>query len=116
MIILRLFPVILSTILFAAHVLRFNGLFWAIAVLLLLLTLLFRKPWIIRFWQILLSFAALKWVIITIELIQMRIAFDMPYLRLVVILFTVIIFNVFTIAWLESGKIKAHYQGEGEEV
>ena len=96
MIILRLLSLIISTLLFAAHVMRFNEPSWAMAVLGLLLTLFIPRPWIIRFWQIILALATLKWVMITIELIQMRFAFEMPYFRLAIILIAVIIFNLLT--------------------
>jgi hypothetical protein len=112
MIFIRLLPVILSTLLYAAHVLRFNGLPVAVMVLILLLTLFIRKPWIIRLWQILLAFAALKWVIITVELVQMRINFEIPYLRLAIILIIVAVLNLFTVFWLQNKKIKKFY-GDG---
>jgi len=116
MIVLRLLPVIFSTLLFAAHVLRFNGLYWTIAILALLFTLFIRKPWIIRLWQILLGLAALKWGMVTIELIHIRIAFDIPYTRLTIILILVIIFNVFTVLWLQNKKIRRFYRGRDSEV
>ena len=116
MIVLRLLPVILSTLLFTAHLMRFNGFPLAIVVITLLLTLFIRKSRIIRLWQILLALAALKWVIIAIELIHMRIAFDLPYLRLAIILIAVVIFNVFSIFWLQNRKIQSFYRNGGEEL
>ena len=116
MITLRLVPVILSTLLFAAHVMRFNGPLWAMMVLGILLTLFIRKPWIIRLWQVLLTFATLKWVTIAIELVQMRIAFEMPYLRLAVILIAVVTFNVFAIIWMQDEKIRDFYRVREKEV
>lgn len=116
MILLRLLPVIISTLLSAAHVMRFNGPIRAMTVLGILLTLFIRKPWIIRLWQVLLTFATLKWVTIAIELVQMRIAFEMPYLWLAVILIAVITFNAFAIIWMQNEKIRVFYSVIEKEV
>jgi hypothetical protein len=57
----------------------------------------------------------MKWVIITFELIQMRLAFNMPYLRLAVILFAVAGINLFAVFWLQNHRNKAFYGSKGLE-
>jgi hypothetical protein len=59
MIVIRLIPVFISTLLFAAHVMRIHGSFWAIPVIALLLTFIIRKPRIIRFWQFFMALATI---------------------------------------------------------
>lgn len=106
---LRLLPVIISALLFAAHILRFYGLLWAAVVLVPLITLLIRKPWTIRLWQILLALAIVVWLNVAIELVQARMALDAPWLRLAIILSTVISFNLFSLIWLENKTIRSFY-------
>ncbi|MBL7047175.1 MAG: hypothetical protein ISR95_06050 [Candidatus Marinimicrobia bacterium] len=103
-------PVILSTLLIAAHLSRHYSNLIAFVGLILLLTLLIRKPWIPRLWQGLLSIAVVEWIITTVELVQFRWIHQEPWLRLLVILSSVILFNIFSIIWLENRKIKSYYQ------
>jgi len=110
MIFVRLLPVILSTILIAAHVLRFHGIIEAIAVLLLLLSLLLKRKLILRLWQAFLAFGVIMWIRTTIELVSLRMAMDAPWLRLTLILAAVTSFTLFAIFWLENNKIKQRYR------
>jgi hypothetical protein len=94
---------------------RFNGRLWALAILALLFTL-----FIIKFLdhQNLADSACLcpsEMGHPALELIQMRFAFDMPYLRLAVILGMVAGFSLFAVFWLQNLKIKAFYEGEDRE-
>ena len=109
MIILRLLPLIFAQLLFAAHIMRLNGLMWALLVLLLLFTLFIRRNWIVQFWQMIAALATLEWIRITIVIVQLRLAVEMPYARLLIIMGAVILFNLFVIYWLQRPKIKAFY-------
>ncbi len=114
MLILRLLPLIISTLLFAAHIMRFHGLNWAVLPILLLLTLFVRKNWIRRMWQGLMLLAALVWIDITIDLIHFRITAEQDYLRLAVIMIAVILFTIFSGVMLENRKLKERYGAHAE--
>ena len=105
----RLLPVIFATILFAAHIMRFTSLYPALAVLALLATLFIRKNWIPYMWQILTGLAIIEWLRTTIMFVQMRLDVGLPYLRLLVIMGVVILFNVYVLISLRNKKLQAFY-------
>jgi hypothetical protein len=110
MIVVRLLPVIISALLISAHILRFHGLTATILCLSLLITLCFRNPWTLRMWQIFLSIAALIWVWTTVNLVHLRVELGLPWVRLAIILISVIVFTLFTVIWLETKSLKAFYR------
>ncbi len=112
MTILRLLPTFLATLLMAAHVMRFNGLIPAVLTLLLLLTLLVRKAWVLKLWQGLLAVAILIWLNTAYNLIQIRIAHDAAWLRLALILGLVTLVNVLAIFVLRTRKLQSRYQAD----
>ncbi len=105
----RLLPVIISDILLAAHFLRFYGFIPAVIILLLLLTLILRRKWIPRLWQGLLFIGTLMWIDTTANLLQIRLAMEMPWMRLLVIMGAVILFTIFSGFWLENKKLKSYF-------
>ncbi len=105
----RFLPFIIADLLFAAHVLRFSGLVPALAIVLLLATLFIRKPWIPRMWQVLLMLAVVEWLRVTAMFVRYRVAMEMPYVRLMIIMGMVVLFFVFTIFWWQNKKIQAFY-------
>ncbi|MEJ2053063.1 MAG: hypothetical protein P8X42_04000 [Calditrichaceae bacterium] len=109
MIIVRLLPLIFAQLLLAAHIMRSQGLIWAIIVLFLLMTLFIRRGWIIRFWQIIIGLAAIEWIRTTLIITHLRINIDMPYTRMLVIMIAVILYNLFVIYWLQRPVISDHY-------
>ena len=109
MLIIRLLPLIFAQLLFAAHIMRSFGMIWAMVVLSLLLTLFIRREWITRLWQIIIAFEVVEWIRTTIVIVQLRLAVEMPYLRLLIIMGTVILFNLFVIYWLQKPKVRAIY-------
>lgn len=111
MIFLRLLPAIFSTLLFAAHFSRVGNNFLAIIILLLLATLFIRKEVILGAWQIFLAFAGLVWIFVAIGYIQLRIAGEMPWLRLAIIMGGIVLFNFFSAWWMGRPKIKSFYTG-----
>ncbi len=115
MIFVRLFPVIFSMMLFAAHFLRFSGLPTATVSLLLLLTLFIRRPWVLRFWQVVMLFATLMWIDTTFNLVHQRVEMGTPWGRLAIIMGVVIAFTVFSGIWLENKKIKSFYHKESSD-
>ena len=115
MLFIRLLPLILSTLLAAAHVMRFYGLAAAILVLLLLGTLFIRNIWTLKFWQLLQGGFAVMWISITINFIQIRIALNTSWLRLGIIMSVVTLFTIFSGLWLENKKIKLAYNHKKNE-
>ncbi len=109
MMFLRLLPTILSTVLIAAHVLRFYGLQTAIPIVLLLITLFIKNKFILRFWQFLLSVGIIMWIQATTGFVQMRLTMHQPWVRLVLILGAVILFTLYSIFSLENKKLKERY-------
>ncbi len=110
MLVLRLLPVIFADLLFAAHVMRFNGLYWALVVVALIPTLLIRNKWIPKVWQVLAGLTIIEWIRTTMMLVQMRLAVELPYGRLLLIMSAVILFNLFVLFWLRSKKLVAYYK------
>ena len=105
----RLLPVLFSTLLISAHFMRAYGNLIGSLFLLLLFTLFIRKTWIIRLWQVLLSLAAITWVFTTINLVNLRIEMQEPWIRLMLILGVIILLTIFSIFWMENSKIKNHF-------
>ena len=110
MILVRLLPLILATLLFAAHIMRFNGLPAALLVLALLVTLFIPRSWILNLWQVLIGLALIEWLRTAIILIKMRLVLDLPYVRLALIMAAVILFNGFVIYWLNHKKLRRFYK------
>ena len=109
MLIIRLLPLILAQLLFAAHIMRSFGILWATVVLIPLFTLFISRDWITRLWQIIIAFEVVEWIRTTIVIVQLRLAVDMPYIRLLIIMGAVILFNLFVIYWLRRPIIINFY-------
>ncbi len=106
---LRLFPLIFSTLLFAAHLLRFYGYFYPALLLALLLTLLIRKKQVIRVWRWFLLIAGVVWIKITVSLVLLRIDQQKPWLRLLIIMSAVVLFNFLSILPTRTKKVREFY-------
>ncbi|APF18953.1 hypothetical protein Calab_3307 [Caldithrix abyssi DSM 13497] len=111
---LRFLPMIFADLLFAAHVMRFQGLYPALAVVLLLGTLFIRRAWVPGLWQVLLLLAIGEWLRVTAMFIRFRLAMDLPYIRLLIIMGLVILFFVFVIFWWQNDKIQAYFKNKSE--
>lgn len=89
----RLLPVIFSFLLFGAHILRAGEPVLAAAWSVLLLLLAVRRWWVPPVMQALLAVAVIEWLRTLYLLVSMRLAFDMPSGRLVLILGAVAAFT-----------------------
>ncbi|HHE54615.1 MAG TPA: hypothetical protein ENL21_02455 [Caldithrix abyssi] len=105
----RLLLMILADVLFAAHILRFNGIVPALLIILFAFTLLIRRPVIPKIWQILLLLSIGEWIRVTSMFVRYRLVMDMPYVRLLIIMALVILFFVFVIFWWNNQKIQEFY-------
>lgn len=106
----RLLPLILADLLLAAHFLRFGGFSPAALALLFLITLFIRRSWIIRLWQALMFVATLVWIDTAIKLIRLRLALDLPWIRLAIIMALVIALTAFAGFWTENKRIKNYFR------
>jgi len=91
---LRLLPATFSCLLIAAHFHRAGITYIAILCLLLPVLLLVNRHWSIRTMQLLLVSFALEWLRTLFNLVHIRMDYDMPWLRLAIILGIVTIFTI----------------------
>lgn len=107
---LKLFPVILSFLLLAAHFYRSGQLVFTALCLAMLLLLFLKKSWIPRLFQVVLLLGALEWLRSLYFLAAMRIAWDQPWTRLAVILGAVAIFTAISGLVFQSRALTAMYR------
>jgi len=112
MMFVRLFPVVLSAVLLAAHFLRYGALLLALAVLLLPLLLLERRPWVPRLMQVLLLVGALVWVRTGVALARERMARGEPWTRMAVILVAVALVTGLSALVFRLPAVRTRYQGD----
>ncbi len=105
----KVFPIIFSTLLFTAHLLRLYGYVPPILLMMLCFSLVLEKRWILRFWQALLTIFSLLWIIITINLVLDRIEKNMPWERLLLIMGALILINLLSLLWTNSASLKKIY-------
>jgi hypothetical protein len=91
---LYLIPVILSLWVMAAHELRSWNLPVVALLLLMPLLLLIKRRWVVRVMQITLLIGALEWLRTMVLLTNMRQEEGEPWVRMVVILGSVMVFTV----------------------
>lgn len=92
------FPIV-ATLMLAAHFYRTGGPGPALAVLLLPLLLMIRRRWGSQVLGILLGAGALEWIRTLVRIAMIRARFDMPWIRMSLILGAVAIFTGFA-AWV----------------
>ena len=110
---LRLIPVLLSFLVLAAHFYR-GGNDVLVAVSLLLPLLLFiRKPWVPGVIQVALLLGALEWLHTLWFIAQMRMEFDMPWMRMAFILGGVALFTALAALVFFSRGLRSRYSGRG---
>lgn len=111
--IFRLFPVILSFLLLAAHYYRAGSPVLTGACIGILVLLFFRKPWVPRLFQVLLVLGSLEWLRSLYYFAAMRIAWDQPWARLALILGGVALFTLLSALVFEYQKLKKLYRRDG---
>jgi hypothetical protein len=85
----RLLPVLLSSLLLAAHFFRFGHLFLVLLSLIFPALLWIRKRWAVRVVQGILVIGSIEWLRTLLVFVNIRIAVGEPWVRLVLILGTV---------------------------
>lgn len=99
---LLLLPPVLSALLLAAHLWRAGWLSAGLAVGVLPLLLIVRRPWSLRLLQLTLALGVFEWVRTIYLLVTARRLADLPYARMAVILGTVAALTLVSMSLLES--------------
>ncbi|MBE0595251.1 MAG: hypothetical protein IH616_22915 [Gemmatimonadales bacterium] len=112
MMLLRLFPVILSFVVLAAHFSRHDIRLLALACLAVPALLLVRRPWVPRALQWLLVLGALEWMRTTAVLVSRRITAGEDWLRMAAILVTVATLTLVSTLVFRARAVREHYASE----
>jgi ferredoxin len=112
--VIRLVPAILCALLTGAHILRFQGPVAAAGFLLLPGLFLLRMRWVLSAARGLLVAGTLAWVLITVRLIQARLATGGPWPRLVLILSAVTALHLIATLLLRGDRLESRYIGRPE--
>lgn len=105
---LRIVLIILSMILLGAHFSRHNAPALVWICLLLPVLLLFRKKWISNMIQFILFLGTLEWIRTLIQLVQIRQAAGQPWIRLIFILGSVVLFTFISLLLFRNPKLQEH--------
>jgi hypothetical protein len=106
---LRLTPVFLSALLFAAHFSRAGNLLMTVVSLAAPAILLIRRPWIARTAQVALMLGALEWVRTLIAIAARRQEMGEPWLRMAVILGIVALVTAVSATVFQTRALRARY-------
>jgi hypothetical protein len=105
----RVIPLLLTSLLLAAHFLRDGNLVLTLICVLIPLLLLIKKRWSWLVVQLFAYVGAVIWLYTTVAMVQQRIFWGMPWVRLVMILGGVALFTAWAGFLLNSSRIKEIY-------
>ena len=114
-VVLRLIPVILSSMLLAAHFSRTGSSVLSLAAIALPFLLLVRKPWAARTVQLALVLGGLEWLRAAWGYVQQRMALGEPWTRLLVILGVVALFTWASALVFRSSRLRPIWFGSEVE-
>jgi hypothetical protein len=106
---LKLLPVILSFLLLGAHFYRAGQLALVMVAILLMMLLAFRKTWLPRLIQLALLLGALEWLRTAYMFMQIRIHYDLPWVRMAIILGTVSLLTALSGLVFRSKSLRKRY-------
>ena len=92
--VIRSIPAFLSFLLMAAHFHRAEAPLLVMISLLSTCLLFFNRPWSIRIVQLLLFLSSIEWFITILHLVQLRQEAGLPWIRLAIILGSVLLFTL----------------------
>jgi hypothetical protein len=110
--VLRLFPVVLSFLLLAAHFYRAGYPVLTVVSIGVLFLLFLRKPWVPRLFQGLLILGAMEWLRSLYFFAAMRIAWDQPWTRLAIILGAVALFTALSGLVFRNKTLRSFYHAD----
>jgi hypothetical protein len=101
---------VLALLLLAAHLLHAGWPALSALALMLNALLFVRRRWAARVLQVILLAGTVEWILTAVNLAQLRIAHDQPYLRLVLILGTVSVVTALA-AWVfERPRLRGRFR------
>lgn len=103
-------PIVLSLVVLGAHFMRYGNQIGVAAAAVLIVMLFIRQWWVARLVQIALLLGALEWSYTTWELLQLRAAHGLPYVRMVVILGTVAAVTLCSALLFQTATLKKVYR------
>ena len=109
MIVLQIFPVILSFLFLAAHFSRADLLLLTLISLLIPFLLFFKRVWVVRIIQLLLIAGAFEWVRAMFQYIGIRKILGEDWIRLAIILSVVAIFTLASGLVFQTKSVKKVY-------
>ena len=107
-------PIVLSLLVLGAHFMRYGNNIGVAAVLVLILMLFIRQWWAVRLVQIALLLGALEWSYTIWELVMLRSAHGLPYIRMVAILGTVATVTLCSALLFQTATLKKIYRLQAE--
>lgn len=107
----RLLPVVISSVLIAAHFLRSGATIVAFICLFANGLLFITRSWSVRIIQVLLILYAVEWIRTLINLVQLRLEHGMPWMRLAIILGGVVLFTAFSALSFRHPMLQKKFSG-----
>ena len=105
----RLLPVILSIVLLAAHFFSAGDNIYVLVLLVSLLLLVIKKPWVPWLLQVVLVLGAVEWLRTLMFVAQMLIEFGMPWTRMAIIMGAVAMFTAFSSLVFRGKALRKRY-------
>ncbi len=106
----RIIVVVLSYILFWAHLSRHHLDPWSYLVLFIPLLFLVKHRWALRVMEYVLYLATVSWIYTTVQIAMERVHSGEPYIRFLIIMIAVIIYTVFSALVLRSRVWEPRYK------
>jgi len=103
-------PIVLSLVVLGAHFMRYGNSAGVIGSAVLIALLIVRRPCVARLIQVALILGALEWVLTLYNLVQVRIAQDQPFVRMIIILGVVAAVTLGSALLFQSPTLKKYYR------
>ena len=103
-------PIVLSLVVLGVHFMRYGNSAGVIASAVLIALLIVRRPWVARLTQVALVLGALEWVRTLYMLMQVRVAQDQPFVRMIIILGVVAAVTLGSALLFQSPVLKKYYR------
>lgn len=103
-------PVVLSLVILGAHFMRYGSSVGVVGSAVLIALLIVRRPWAARLVQVALILGVLEWIRTLHMLVQVRVAEDQPFVRMVIILGVVAAVTLCSALLFELPVLKKYYR------
>lgn len=108
-------PIVLSLVVLGAHFMRYGNQVGVVVAALMIAVLFVRQAWAARLVQVVLIIGALEWLRTLYSLMQVRVALDQPYERMVLILGAVAVVTFCSALLFQSKSLQEVYGLETAE-